>query len=186
MARTKHVFEKNDLAKVWLSQSQDSGRVAGGNMLFTGDTIYSYGSHFPIAKIFRAPNGEEVILFTTRTYSMATTGHIAVVQRAVNHSHRRTVYCDFPNGFEHTRNIQNFKSEMDDAIAKHKKARKPELYTQTILYQATLAREYCEVMGLPVPNWALMPDWGFVATDRLFKGLPMRALLATHREERRI
>jgi hypothetical protein len=117
---------------------------------------------------------------------MTTTRHIAAVQRAANKSCRRVIYCDFPNGFDHTRNIQNFKSELNDAIAKHKNARKREIYTQTILYQATLAREYCEVMGLPVPNWALMPDWGFVATDKLFKGLPMRALLATHGEEKQI
>ena len=174
----KHVFKHADLVKVCLRQCQDSGKSAGrGQMYFTGDTIYSYGPHFPIAKIFRAPNGEEVILFTTRTYSMTTTRHIAEVQRAVNHSHRKVVYCKFPDGFEHTRNLEHFKSEMEDAIAKHKKARKPELYTGNILYQATLARDYCEVMCLPVPTWAVMPDWSFVGIDKQFKGLPMKAWL---------
>ena len=189
MARIKHIFPRDELAHVWLRQSQDEGRSAGrGQMYFDGDTIYSYGSHFPIAMIFKAPNGEEVILFTTRTYSNTTARHIAAVKSACNASHRRTIYCSRPDvcrlPSDHERNLSVFRSEMDESIAKHAKARKPELYTVDILHQATLAREYCEVMCLPVPIWAQLPGMNFVATDKLFRGEPLRALLKIHAEEK--
>jgi len=191
MARTKQVFDVVDVPIVWLRQSQDEGRSAGrGQMYFNGNTLYSYGSHFPIARIFRAPNGEEVIMFTTRTYSKTTARHIAAVQSACNVDHRRTVYCSRPDvcglPSDHERNLNDFRVEMDEAIAKHAKARKPELYTADILHQATLARKYCEVMCLPVPIWARLPGVEFIATDKLFKGEPLRALLKLHSEERAI
>jgi hypothetical protein len=184
MARTKHIFDRFELAHVWLRQSQDEGHVAGSRLYFNGGTIYSYGAHFPIAKIFKAPNGEEVILFTTQTYSKTTASHIATVRSACNTSHRRTVYCYRPDGCrlpsDHERNLNDFRFEMDESITKHAKARKPELYTADVLHQATLAREYCEVMCLPVPIWAQLPGTEFVATDKLFRGEPLRALLKIH------
>lgn len=50
-----------------------------GNMFITGDTIYSYGSHFPIAKRLTATE----FLFNSRSYSSPTRGHQAAVSRAI-------------------------------------------------------------------------------------------------------
>jgi hypothetical protein len=188
MARIRHVVPHIEVAQLWLSQSQDTARSKGrGQMYFEGDTIYSYGSHFPIAKLFDAPNGEQVILFTTREYSMTTGSHIRVVQSVCNHSHRRIIYCHRPDMFllpgDHYINCRNFKLAMDESLTKHAKARKPELYTENILYQAALAREYCEVMCFPIPTWAQMPGMEFVVMDKLFRGEPMRALLKIHNPE---
>jgi hypothetical protein len=42
----------SDLVSVWLRQSHDFGQErSGGRFYFQGDTIYSYGSHFPIAAL---------------------------------------------------------------------------------------------------------------------------------------
>ena len=165
-----------NLARVWLRQSQDYGQErSGGSFYFQGDTIYSYGSHFPIAKLGTAPNGEDVILFTTRTYSKTTSRHISEVRSAVRHSSRRVVYCDDPSGVLHDTTLLRFKDAMDSAAAKHAKARKPELYAGDIYAQAEMAREYCEVMYLPVPTWALLPS-------SIEPGKPLMAALLVHQE----
>lgn len=76
----KHVRE--DVVHVWAHQLQDSARNKRGNLLFHGDTIYSYGSHFPIARHV-THKGKKCVLFTTRDYSSTTTGHKQEVKRAI-------------------------------------------------------------------------------------------------------
>lgn len=184
MARTKECFSRQELPRVWLRQSQQSGRTSdnlGGKFYFEGATIYSYGSHFPIARLYDAPNGEKIILFTTRTYSRTTNcRHIPAVQIAIRDSNRRVISCSSPDGISHGPNLHAFQSDMDTAIAKHARARKSELYCTEILYQAHLAREYCEVFCLPVPLWAMLPELSsdFIDVDKLFRGEPLRAILA--------
>lgn len=53
----------------------------GSNMFIDGDTIYSYGHHFPIAKRFR-----DGYLFNPGTYSVSTSAHQGCVFRAICHS----------------------------------------------------------------------------------------------------
>ena len=50
MARTRYVYPSDMVAHLWANKSQDSARESGGRFYFVGDTIYSYGSHFPIAR----------------------------------------------------------------------------------------------------------------------------------------
>ena len=64
--------------------SQDAAHCPGNKFYFSGDTIYSYGSHFPIARHVTNKRGSAVLL-TTRGYSATTAGHKAVVARACQH-----------------------------------------------------------------------------------------------------
>ena len=59
-------------------------RNPGHNFYFHGDTIYSYGSHFPIARHVENNRGQAV-LFTTRGYSATTAGHKCMVEGACRH-----------------------------------------------------------------------------------------------------
>jgi hypothetical protein len=54
-------YVREDVAHVWAHQLQSHARNKRGNFYFQGDTIYSYGSHFPIAKHVEH-KGEEVHL----------------------------------------------------------------------------------------------------------------------------
>jgi hypothetical protein len=179
MTRIKHLFSVCELPYVWLRQSQDNGHAPGDRFYFTGDTIYSYGSHFPIARIRTAPNGEAVILMTTRTYSVTTARHISAIRTAIRNSYRRVIYCAHPDvAVSHEQNLSDFKLVMSFDIERHARARKPELYSGKILAIAQQAREYCEVMCLGVLTWAQLPDESFIPTDTLFHGEPLRAVLA--------
>lgn len=68
MARTKHVFDTNEVPYLWAHQTQSDARNAQGNLYFRGDTIYSYGEHFPIARHVTNSKCKPAVLFTTRTY----------------------------------------------------------------------------------------------------------------------
>jgi hypothetical protein len=71
--RVRHVYPVDMVAHLWAHKAQDSARN-GSNFYFDGDTIYSYGSHFPIAKHVETKRGRAV-LFTTRDFSVTTSGH---------------------------------------------------------------------------------------------------------------
>lgn len=75
-------YVREDVAHVWAHQLQDSARNKTGNLYFNCSTIYSYGSHFPIAKHVEY-KGKKCILFTTRDYSSTTRGHKYEVARAI-------------------------------------------------------------------------------------------------------
>ena len=60
----------------WLEQVKSGRKV--GSMFFEGDTIYSYGKHFPIARIVRG-----AVLYNHETYSATTSSHQAIVRRYV-------------------------------------------------------------------------------------------------------
>lgn len=81
--RERQVYPTNEIAHLWAHKTQQSARNQQGNFYFEGDTIYSYGSHFPIAKHITR-KGENAVLFTTRrSYSNTTSKHICDVRRAI-------------------------------------------------------------------------------------------------------
>ena len=81
--RQRNVFPTNEIPHLWAHQVQNSARSAQGNFYFIGDTIYSYGSHFPIARRVTNSAGKAAVLMTTRTYSVTTAGHVHMVRMAI-------------------------------------------------------------------------------------------------------
>lgn len=72
-----------DVAHVWAHRLQEHARNSTGSLFFNGDTIYSYGRHFPIARHVTDKNGRACVLFTTRDYSVTTSGHKSAVRCAI-------------------------------------------------------------------------------------------------------
>lgn len=69
----------HEVAHFWSHARQDEGSAT--NVFFVGDTIYSYGRHFPIAR--RLSYG--VYALTTRGYSVSTAKHKGIVHNAIPH-----------------------------------------------------------------------------------------------------
>ena len=82
--RTRTVHPVDMVAHLWANRTQDYARNPGHNFYFSGETIYSYGSHFPIARHVESKRGRAV-LFTTRSYSATTAGHKCTVAGACRH-----------------------------------------------------------------------------------------------------
>jgi len=116
----KTVHTPEMVAHLWANQSQAVARNSGGSFFFEGPTIYSYGSHFPIARIVEH-NGRKVVLFTSRGYSMTTSRHIAEARSACRHLDRVTVYDprDTPAG-----SLARLDGEVDELVRRVPEKRK--------------------------------------------------------------
>lgn len=89
---SKHKKINSDTVHRWANQIGDYSETKGGRLFFRGDTIYSHGEHFPIARYVKLPDASGgldnpgfryCILFTTRTYSVTTARHISEVSQAI-------------------------------------------------------------------------------------------------------
>lgn len=69
----------------WANQIGES--KSSGAIFFQGNTIYSYGHHFPMARHL----DDHTILMTTKSYSVTTSGHMSAVRSAA--SHKKIIYC---------------------------------------------------------------------------------------------
>lgn len=86
----KTVFNNKQLAHVWASNSQVEGSNPGQSFYFNAEGIFSYGSHFMIAKRLN----ETTVVMTTRSYGNATAKQMSYVRAAVRHL--KVVYCEHP------------------------------------------------------------------------------------------
>ena len=81
-------YTNSDLAHAWAHQHDEEASNHGGTFFFDGLKIYSYGYHFPIARLLPVEN---VVLFTTANYSTTTSQHMALVKRAIG-EHLTVIY----------------------------------------------------------------------------------------------
>ena len=82
MARERKVYPTSEIAHLWAHQSKPEARNPHGNFYFEGDTIYSYGRHFPIARHIEH-NGKKAILFVDHGWSVTTAKHIGEVRGSI-------------------------------------------------------------------------------------------------------
>ena len=76
----KQVFNNRELFHVYASGNQTRGRSNNGNVYFEGDTIYSYGAHFPMAIRFK-----DKMLINNEGYSVTTAKHMSQLRYALRH-----------------------------------------------------------------------------------------------------
>ena len=151
--RMKHVFRKNEVFHIWASQSQQDGRSSGGGkVFFVGDTIYSYGHHFPMGRIIMVRE-ERVALITTRTYSSTASVHVRATWRAVhNILHFGVPNIEANSVVEHK---DNWKDIMDRCYQHVEKARGARVWIESYTNQAISleceADQYAATFGLGVP-----------------------------------
>lgn len=76
------VFNNSMVAHVWAQQRQPHGRSNNGNFYFERETLYSYGTHFPVG-VFAGPGGP--VFLNSDGYSVSTSGHKSDAWAAVRH-----------------------------------------------------------------------------------------------------
>jgi len=127
--RVKYVHPEGMVAHLWAHKSQEEARNKLGNFFFCGDTIYSYGNHFPIAKHVTR-KGKSAILFTTRDYSATTRGHKWTVEGAC--SHLPTFHVDNVNSPNQRKQFEEYRERFNELARKYVKSRqnKPWVLTE--------------------------------------------------------
>jgi hypothetical protein len=124
---TRHVYPNHEIPHLWAHQSQDEARNSTGSFYFNGPTIYSYGSHFPIARHVTNERGERAVLFTTAHHSVTTSGHCSAVARAIPPNvpvfrvpHLLDSWGNLPN---HADNVESYIRRISELLGKAKRAR---------------------------------------------------------------
>lgn len=135
----KTVFENRMVAHVWAQRNQAQGRSSNGQFYFNGDTIYSYGSHFPIASFVKDLQGNDRLLFVTRSYSVTTSRHIAYVRQALSQEQQSMiVYCYTPTN-SHSSNIEHYDLDIKEYL------RMLSQYANTKIRQSTRDKIACNI-----------------------------------------
>lgn len=77
-----------ECARRWASKDRKHSGKVGRSMFYEGDTIYSYGHHWPLArKVTLSDSGRGVALINSGRYSHSTDRHARVVGHAAYRSH---------------------------------------------------------------------------------------------------
>lgn len=116
--RKKTVFDYNQLSHEWTKQDPENThlKAPGGRMFTTGDTIWSYGSHFAIARIHSLGKKKGKIVFMTdRKWSNTTRDHISYVKDAVRHLTK--IVCPYPEEGALTKNISEWRSRLESHMS---------------------------------------------------------------------
>src|ERR1035437_8316523 len=123
----RHIYPNRELPHLWAHQSQDEARNSTSSLYFEGPTIYSYGSHFPIARHVINERGERAVLFTTAHHSVTTSGHCSAVAGAIPPNvsvfrvpHLRSSWCELP---DHARNVESYVHRISELLGNAKRAR---------------------------------------------------------------
>lgn len=123
----KTVFDNNMLAHVWAQRSQPYGKTSNGNFYFDAGTLYSYGSHFKVAKFVANAKGETcAVLFNSRTYSMSTSRHQRLARNAVRGLNLPAIdvdNCDPRTDVDHLANFKALIALRDEYQGKADRAR---------------------------------------------------------------
>lgn len=141
----KKVFSNSELAHAFALQNQDHGRTTNNSFYFYGDSLFSYGSHFCIAKFVDS----DTVLFTTQTYSNTTAKHMSYSAHAL--SHKRKIYCPYPRG-THQENFDWWDIKVDQKLNDLSKCRKPEPHLHTLAHFQSQIETYCEWFKIDVPD----------------------------------
>jgi hypothetical protein len=122
MARQKTVFAKDEVAHIWMAQTQDEGRTSDGRLFFEGKTIYSYGRHYPIATLVDSALGQ-VALYNDRNASPTTSKHQSEVRRALSVPAVPVLSFDITTTKGHAQNLSNLLVRLDNYVAKQVRTR---------------------------------------------------------------
>src|SRR5258706_3175037 len=185
--RKKHVFDTGEIPHLWAHRTQDQARNRQGNLYFTCDTIYSYGSHFSIARHVTNDAGVQGVLFTTATYSVTTSSHCSAVRSAIpsgirvfhipNVCHGRYNGSDL-TADDHASNLADYADRIEKHVVTYARARSSYAKAWNNQHAGHLrdqAFAYCAFFGLPVPNIPEVPEIDSEALNAIRKREAKRA-----------
>ena len=166
--RQRRVFPNREIPHLWAHQTQDEARNGSGSFYFRGVTIYSYGSHFPIATHVTGAHGQAGILFTSQKYSVTTSQHMSAVSRSIPSDvpvftvpHLMLGFSANEDTYQHEKNIKHYTVEVAESLSICARARSS--YAKEYRHERAIelrneALAYASFFGLPEPAINPVPD----------------------------
>src|SRR6266850_566015 len=166
--RQRHVFPNREIPHLWAHKTQDEARNGTGSFYFTGATIYSYGSHFPIATHVTGVDGQASILFTSEKNSITTSQHMSAVRRSIPPDvpvftvpNQHLGFSEAEDEYQHDRNLKHYIRTVEEHVVTCAKARsswkKEYEHDQAVAVRAE-ALCYATSFGLHDPPIEMVPD----------------------------
>lgn len=131
-------MNNKEVAHLWANQSRKS--AFGSHFYFQGDTIYSYGPHFPIARLVG-----DVVLFTTRGYSNSTARHKGIALSACHH--KPLFFVETPSEQPGRNHIQQYKKRIDQRTLHVGRCRNTDDALASLVSLIDEANRYCVHFG---------------------------------------
>lgn len=142
-------MNNKEIAHLWAHKARESAN--GSHYYFRGDTIYSYGGHFPIARHVTNKDGVAAILFTTLGYSSSTSAHINYTRAAIPPS-IPVFHVLEPDKEPGNHNLLRFTENAVNYVAESRKPRKTEAVKARLIGYAhdeiRKAQEFAAFFGL--------------------------------------
>jgi hypothetical protein len=131
-------------------------------LYFDADPIYSYGGHFPIARhVVDNPtkrNPKPAVLFTTRTWSVTTSGHVSAVRSSIPRD--LPVFRVYNPALSPRESLACYVSAVQE-YAKSASERKLQTKRHEDVQQALSliaeCKAFCKFFGLKLPTFAKLP-----------------------------
>lgn len=138
----------------WAKQSGKDKK--GFNMYSRGNIIFSYGEHFPIARIMEV---SRIVLMTSEGYSVSTAKHKSYTWRGIHKAGLKAFvvpfvlagnsHSDESNRQEHMANALSYKGRIQEAYNKAKRARTyKDMHLETAERLQKEMEEYCEAFDV--------------------------------------
>lgn len=161
----KTVVNSGQVAHLWYHATQAHARNSNRSFYFDGDTIFSYGSHFPIARHVwtnKKHTGERAVLFTTRDYSVTTSCHKSAVRSAIPSS---AAVFFVPNvnaetREDHAANLAEYVQRIADTLDESSRARSSWAYRERNEHALALSndvRAYAKFFRVQCPVLPVIP-----------------------------
>lgn len=131
-------MNNKEVAHIWANKSRPS--ASGSHFYFDGDAIYSYGSHFPIARHFKG-----FVLFTGRSHSVTTSRHKGIVRNASHHLTSFTVSDVMSD--PSSKDVQEYGEQIKSLSINADKARNPDNALRILTEAVSEANLFCESFG---------------------------------------
>jgi len=131
----RKVFSNSEIMHVFAQRTQSEGRTS--NVFFYGNKIYSYGYHYLLGEFI----DNNTILINDTGYSHTTAKHINYLRQAVS-QYKRFYITETDEKYLITK--------LNKELEKLSKARKPEIYLNSINYLFKKYSEFQEFKKLPI------------------------------------
>jgi hypothetical protein len=141
----KVVVSNSDVAHLFANQTQSHARNSNGSLYFYNENIYSYGTHFCIAKFVDS----YTLLFTLDTYGNTTAKQKLIVANATSHINK--IYCFNPTG-SHDSNFGYWLELSEGILSKLDRANKPEKYISELNHIKLQVYKYATYFNILVPT----------------------------------
>ncbi len=185
MTREKFVYDSDEVAHIWFHQRQARARDRGDRIYFYGDTIYSYGSHFPMARLM-SHKGRRWVLMTYRGYSPTTAKHLSSVRGAIPSGVFVHLVYDPEKTLVHKEEIKRFREEIagDWKRAAESNVKNKPGALKTVNKTVAGANAYCVFFGLKT-RFEFVSDAEILTANETLDAHNERRDEATRRREER-